>query len=279
MKTPWFGRWGRAAWAACMLALGGVTAAAAQRTTSSIRGKVTDQAGAPVAGATVAAQNTATGFRQQASTRPDGSYVLPALPPGTYDFSVGAMGQATQTRRLEVLVAQDVTLNLQMTGQAVQLQGLVASATRAPEVRTSEVATNVTRQDIQNLPVRDRNFLALASMAPGFTNNPPGNAAVQPAAGALPAQNINVFVDGASLKSDVLPGGVAGQDASQGNPFPQNAVQEFRVITQNFKAEYQKASSAIITAVTRTGGNRWDGNFFVYGQPHSFVTATPFQDT
>ena len=63
-----------------------------------------------------------------------------------------------------------------------------------------------------------------------------------------------MFVDGATYKNDVLRGGVAGQDASKGNPFPQGAVQEFRVITQNYKAEYQKAASAIITATTRSGG-------------------------
>src|SRR2546422_10637123 len=55
---------------------------------------------------------------------------------------------------------------------------------------------------------------------------------------------------------DALPICVAGQDASRGNPFPLNAIQEFRVITENYKAEYQKASSAIITATTKSGGDR-----------------------
>lgn len=49
-----------------------------------------------------------------------------------------------------------------------------------------------------------------------------------------------MFVDGKSLKNDIINGGVVGQDASRGNPFPRNAVQEFRIITNNFKAEYQK---------------------------------------
>ena len=74
-------------------------------------------------------------------------------------------------------------------------------------------------------------------------------------AGALPGFNTNVFIDGVSYKNDVLLGGVVGQDSSRGNPFPQNAVQEFRVLTQNFKAEFEKASSAAITAVTKSGGN------------------------
>src|SRR5207249_3952052 len=76
--------------------------------------------------------------------------------------------------------------------------------------------------------------------------------------------------------NDVLKGGVAGQDASKGNPFPQGAVQEFRVITQNYKAEYQKASSAIITATTRSGGNQWEGDAFAFGVGKSYVAKDAF---
>jgi outer membrane receptor protein involved in Fe transport len=96
------------------------------------------------------------------------------------------------------------------------------------------------------------------------------------AAGAQPSQNINVFVDGASYKNDIIPGGVAGQQDSRGNPFPRNAVQEFRVTTSNFKAEYQKASSAIISAVTKSGTNVWQGNAFVDLQNQNFVALDTF---
>src|SRR5207247_9454150 len=85
--------------------------------------------------------------------------------------------------------------------------------------------------------------------------------------GAQGPEGINIFIDGASLKNDVLAGGVAGQRDSRGNPFPRNAVQEFRIITQNYKAEYQKASSAIITATTRSGTNDWQRSAFSSGIP------------
>ena len=71
-------------------------------------------------------------------------------------------------------------------------------------------------------------------------------------------------------------GGVVGQDASKGNPFPQGAVQEFRVITQNYKAEYQKAASAIITATTRSGSNQWEGDAFAFGVGKSYVARDAF---
>ena len=70
------------------------------------------------------------------------------------------------------------------------------------------------------------------------------------------AGQVNVFIDGVSLKSNIQQGGIVGQDASRGNPFGQDTIQEFRVDTQNYKAEYELAGSAIITAITRSGHQR-----------------------
>ena len=70
----------------------------------------------------------------------------------------------------------------------------------------------------------------------------------------------------------MLDGGVVGQDSSRGSPFPQTAVQEFQVLTQNYKAEHEKASSAVITAVTKSGGNRWSGEGFVFFQNKNLVS-------
>src|SRR5262249_61364012 len=97
--------------------------------------------------------------------------------------------------------------------------------------------------------------------------------------GAVDANAVNVFIDGTSYKNDVLTGGISGQDTSRGNPFPQNAVQEFRVVTQNFKAEYEKSSSAIITAVTKSGGNEFHGDGFAQYQDKSLVADDPCADT
>uniref|UniRef100_UPI003298265E hypothetical protein n=1 Tax=Salmonella enterica TaxID=28901 RepID=UPI003298265E len=63
---------------------------------------------------------------------------------------------------------------------------------------------------------------------------------------------------------------------SRGNPFPQSAVQEFRVLTQNFKAEYEQASSAIISSITRSGTNDLTGDLFVYYQPSDWIAQDVF---
>jgi outer membrane receptor protein involved in Fe transport len=94
----------------------------------------------------------------------------------------------------------------------------------------------------------------------------------------LDATQINVFIDGVSFKNDVLDGGVVGQDSSRGSPFPQTAVQEFQVLTQNYKAEHEKASSLVISAITKSGGNRWDGEAFVFYQDKALVSNEHFAE-
>lgn len=254
-----------------MLALFGSFPAAAQTSTGSVRGTVTDPTGAPIAGATITARNTQTGFQRQTQTQQNGFYNLGGLNPGDYQITLASSFNAAQSRTISVGVGQNLVLDLRATPQAVALEGLTVTAV-APsrETRTSEVATNVTPQQIENLPQGNRNFLNFAALAPGVQLSTDEQRKTF-SSGGLPSEQVNVFIDGASFKNDILQGGIAGQDASRGNPFPQNAIQEFRVITENYKAEYQNAASAIITATTKSGGNTFEGNAFVYGQPNAFV--------
>jgi hypothetical protein len=77
----------------------------------------------------------------------------------------------------------------------------------------------------------------------------------QAPAGAQNFDHINVFIDGVGQKNNILRGGLTGQDSSRGNPFPQSAIAEYRVLTQNYKAEFEQVSSAAITAITKSGTN------------------------
>ena len=253
--------------------------AAAQTTTGSIRGYITADNGTPIEGADIRARNTATGVERAASSNARGFYSLPGLVPGEYALAVRHIGHKAVGRTVQVRIGQDLTLNLPLETSAVQLEELSVSAAAPVETRSTEVATNVTPTQVENLPKSDRNFLALAVLAPGVRvqGDRIGDTRKTISAGAQGAEQINVFIDGASYKNDILKGGVAGQDASRGNPFALNAVQEFRVITQNYKAEYQKASSAIITATTKSGGNTWTGNSFFAYQNEGLVALDTFQ--
>ncbi|MBA3340988.1 MAG: TonB-dependent receptor, partial [Gemmatimonadaceae bacterium] len=234
--------------------------ASAQTTTARITGTVTGDNGAPVADAIVTARSITTNLTRSARTSGNAFYALTGLTPAEYEITARRIGLQPQTKRIRVYVGQSIGLDFRLASQAVQLSGVEISAQAAAEQterRSTEVATNITQEQMEAIPLSERNFLGLALLAPGVRRD--GGSITS---GAQRANNINVFVDGVSFKNDILVGGVVGQDASKGNPFPQNAVQEFRVITQQYKAEYQKATSAIITATTKSGTNNWEGNAF-----------------
>lgn len=280
MRTPvsvrWYARW----FGLPVLALLALWSPAfAQTTTGRVHGSITDQAGAPLAQTDVSAIATMTGVRRTAQSNGDGVYNLPSLPPTTYRLEVRRIGFAPQAREFRVGIGQDLVVDFQLSPSVVQLQDLVVVSQPVSETRSTEVATNVSQAQIENLPTASRNFLDLAQLAPSVkvSEDRVDGTGKTFRSGALPAENINVFIDGASYKNDVISGGIAGQDASRGNPFPRNAVQEYRVITNNYKAEYQKASSAIITAATKSGGNTWQGSAFATYQSQRFVALDSFR--
>ncbi len=269
----------RGAWLATALLLFAVPVAA-QNSTGTIRGIVTNAAGAAVGEVEIKATNAASGFERVATTRSDGSYTLPGLTPATYDLVYRKVGFGSSGRQVQVQIGATQLVNVVLDERAVELDQLtVTAAPSGPETRTSEVATNVTQQQLERLPSPSRNFLDLATLAPGVTVTEDRiNGQTRTfSAGGQGANNVNVFIDGTSLKNDLTGGGVSGQDASRGNPFPRNSIQEYRVISQNFKAEYQKSSSAIITATTKSGGNTWEGGAFFSYQNKGLVALDTFQ--
>ena len=245
-----------------------------QTTTATIRGTVRDHAGDAVSGAEVNAVNRDTGFVHTVTTRSDGTFSMPGLIPGPYTFVVASPAFHSYQRDLTVLVGQTLTLDLSLSPSTVMAEAITVSGDVPVEMQTHEVTTNVTQQQIETLPQNNRNFMNFAALAPGVTvSDQEFNKTFQ--AGAQDANAVNVFIDGASFKNDVIQGGVVGQDSSRGNPFPQNAVQEFRVLTQNYSAEFQKSSSAIITAITKSGTNQISGKVFASYQDEDLVADDP----
>lgn len=253
----------------------------AQSVNASLRGRVYGPGNVPLPDATVTLSSATTGFRRGTVTNEAGLYFIGAVPPGMYVARVQRIGMTPVEQTVRMPVAEIVTLDLTVAEAAITLGPVVTVASASGvDARTPEVSTNVSTAQIENLPLNNRNFLTLATLAPGVQERSSGVSS----AGAS-VNNSNLFVDGASYKSDILPGGVAGQDPSlarnipgigrvQGNPFPQSAVQEFRVISQNYKAEYQKATGAVITAATKSGSNVFSGDVFLYSQNQSMFASS-----
>src|SRR5256886_11620138 len=256
------------------------SAAWSQTSTGSVRGYVRDAGGAPVAGARVVAVNIATSAQREVATQSNGFYALLGLVPAAYDVTARQIGMAPQKIRARVLIGEVFPLDFKLAASAVQIEAVSVVAAAGGGMRTSEVATNVTQPPIERLTTASRHFLDLAALAPGVTSSEDrvNGIGFRPFQGDGPSPNqSNICVDGTSLKNDLTGGGVTGQDASRGNPFPRSAIQECRVITQNFKAEYQKASSAIITATTKSGSNKWTGNVQFGFQDKGLVALDSFQ--
>lgn len=266
--------------------------ALAQLSTATIRGHVTSKA-VPAPGATVVAKSIDTGAVARAVADPNGSYVLSGLNPGAYDVSFTAPGGKPVTERVIVSVGQTASLDMDVAAPATSAAeagppastpsgAIIVTGRRLVETRTSEQGTNVTPQQIENLPQGSRNFIDFAELAPGIRIMKAGGYPVQlrqtfggggvgldTNGDSFNGPQVNVFIDGVSLRSNIQQGGIVGQDVSSGNPFSQLAISEFRVLTTNYKAEYEDAGTSIITAVTKSGTNEFHGEAFgLYTDQH-----------
>lgn len=256
-----------------MVALAAVPMPAlAQSANANLRGKTSPSTD-------VVAKNIATGTTRRTKAGADGSYGLIGLPPGTYQVDAGGV-----SKTVTLTVASTATLNLQpeaATGTtatpagATTLGGVSVSATTLQEVKTPEVGGTISLRQINTIPQISRNFLEFADTVPGmvFAVDSNGNTSLR--GGAQNNSSVNVFIDGVGQKSYVKEGGVAGQIGSQGNPFPQLAIGEYKVITSNYKAEYDQISSAAVTAQTKSGTNEFHGEAFDRYTNDAFRNRTP----
>ena len=242
----------------------------AQVSRATVRGLVNAPAGTQSGGLTILAVNAATGARYRTATRADGRYALIGLAPGDYTITVvGPDGATLRSERITLSVGESAALDLgdapatPGAADAVQLGRVTVqgNATRQG-VKDSQLGTVVSQRMIEALPQSTRNFLSAADLAPGvaFSTDAGGLSRVQ--SGAQDFDHLNVFIDGVGQKNNILRGGVSGQSDTRGNPFPQSAISEYKVLTQNYKAEFDQVSSAAITAVTKSGTNEFHGEVY-----------------
>jgi hypothetical protein len=240
------------------------TPASAQQEFATLQGHVDGAA----AGSKVVAIDTNTGQPSEGTVDAKGNYAILGLRPSTYSVTAGGKSQTTTLQ-----VGQTVTLDFATSASG----SIVVTGHRAQPLQAQTVATNITPAQIENLPQNARNFLSFAQLAPGVQlSNPSG--AVQLQSGALAPSQSNILLDGMSFKNPINHGGMFGQNFGDfGNPFPQVAIQEYQLQTQNFGAEVGQSAAAVLTAVTKTGGDHFHGSAFIDFQPKSFVER-PFFD-
>lgn len=231
----------------------------AQSAGSTLTGRVSDESGGAVPGVTVTATNPQTGLTRTSVTESDGSYRLLALPIGTYKVTAELSGFSTvTTENVQLNVASQRELNITLK-QAAVTEAITVTA-EAPLVATDPaVGTVVSQQELEGLPLNGRQFANLASLAPGtqlsVNADPtkPGQLTVALNGGS--GRNVNYLIDGGDNTDDTIGGALQN--------FNLEAVQEFKIQTMQYKAEFGRSSGGVLTVVTKTGTNDFGGS--VYG--------------
>jgi hypothetical protein len=245
-----------------------LTAALAQEA-SSVVGTVTDQSGAVVADAKVTAANVGTGLSRTVTTSSTGDYVIPNLPVGTYKVTAEKSG-------FKLGVASDVHLDVQRAarvdfalelGQVTQ-QVNVTSVAPMLQTHDSQVGTLVENRRIDDLPLNGRNFTQLNLLVPGVVEGVPGDYVETYSLGTR-GSGVSFAVNGQSANYDeYLLDGVPIKEVQHEGPglSPSvDAIQEFRVQTSNYDAQFGTEAGGQINLVTKSGTNQF------HGSPYEFL--------
>jgi len=238
--------------------LGGA-AALAQQTTGNITGRVLDEQGAAVPGATVTAKNPSTGFTRTDASDAEGIYRLSALPVGKYDVTAELPGFTTVAKQaIEVNVGQTQAVDFSLKIASVAETVNVTGASPLIETTASSVGQVVDVRRLETIPLNGRQFANLAATVPGvglgYHSDPTKSTQYAPQINGGAGRNINYQIDGGDNNDDTV-GGLLQQ-------FPLEAIQEFNFQTQRFKAEYGRSNGGVLNVVTKSGTNLWQGSGF-----------------
>jgi len=249
-------------------------ASAAHAQNAQITGAVKDQSGAVIPGATVTARNVDTGFTRVGVTDGGGEYRLVSLPPGRYSVSTELSGFSTETRPdIVLIIDQTAIINFSLKPAAVSETVTVTGESPIVDVTRSDVSTAVSTQQIQDLPVASRRWIDLAMLTPGTSQDN--------IRGQFYRGNVNVGAGGREYSNGFVVDGVNNTWAEMGEPrqnFAMDAIQEFKVSTSTYKAEYGLATGGLVAVVTKSGTNQVHGSGLLFFRDAS-VTAKEFFQT
>lgn len=248
---------------ATMLAVVLASAAFAQATSGNITGTVVDSSGAPLPNAKITITDLDRGTSYSVQTNGDGNFSQTHLLAGHYKVTVESTGFSTSTANATVEVDATTPLSITLTPGQVQTTIEVTAATPLLTTDRAEVATTLTGNQVEELPVLDRNVTNLLLQVPGTQLNTWAHSAAE-----NPQQGIQANVNGQFFTANgFLLDGTENESAILGiaviNPNI-DALQEFKVSTSNYDAEFGAASGALIQATTKSGTNQWHGSLFEF---------------
>jgi Carboxypeptidase regulatory-like domain/TonB-dependent Receptor Plug Domain len=249
--------------ALCTLALvASPTISLAQSTTQgSISGSVLDSSGAAIPGAVVTIRNTATDFTVKLVADASGYFKAPLLEPGTYTVAIAAPNFAGyRADNVIVVVGQATSLEPRMAVASSSAEVIVTEQTPVMNLESPDFSDTLNQQAMQNIPINNRRWSALAMTTPGVVSDGNGYGLVS-IRGVSPILN-NVEIDGADDNQAFFAeerGRTREAYSTAGN-----AVREFAVNTGVYSAEYGRAAGGVITSVTKSGTNQLHGQAYFY---------------
>ena len=253
----------RLAWLAVLWALV-APSVSGQETTASVTGTVTDQTGAVLPGVSVAARNTGTGWSKQVTTTVTGRYTVPFLAGGEYEIGFSLAGFRSYVARGVTLHVNDrrtVDATLSVGGREAAVE--VGQAPAGAVQPSAAVQSLMGPLQVQELPLNNRNFVQLATLVPGVTSSLPdevgigltSTVSISIAGGRRNA--VNWFVDGAS-NVDV------GSNITLLSTPTLESIEEFRIVTSSYAAEWPRSGGGVVNVVTRGGTSAFRATAYEY---------------
>ena len=247
--------------------------AQAQSETGRITGKTIDPNGSVIAGAKIKVVNVGTGAERNVTSDGEGNYAVTNLLPALYEILVEAPGFAVNKTRAQVTVGSTVTADFQLVvGGTQQVVEVVAGAGVQVNTETQTVAEVIDGKKISELPTVTRNPYDFVITAGNVSPGDPVN---------MTTRGVNVAINGQrSASTNILLDGAANNDeftAGVGQTVPLDSVQEYSIITNNFTAEFGRASGGIVNVATKSGTNNYHGTAYEFGR-YSRLNSNSFQN-
>jgi hypothetical protein len=230
-----------------------------QANTGDITGRVTDQQGKVVVGATVTVTRQGTGIFRTATTNDSGDYTITNLPPGKYDITAEAANfSKALAKDFELNVGASVTQNFELKPGSVTATVEVTSEGSPIETTTSEIGRNITPAEVQNLPLLNRTFANLSIIAPEArpvgTFDPTKTHVGTVSFSGGDGRQVDVNVDGGDNKDNVV--------GSMLQNFAYESIQEFQVLQHRWTAESGRSVGGVVNVISKSGTNDLHGSGF-----------------
>jgi hypothetical protein len=260
------------------LILGFCGAVSAQVNTGSISGTVQDTSGAAIVGATVSAQNVATGEEHTAVSGNIGQYTLQALPTGTYKLKAGHASFKTFVTTVDVTVGSNITVNASLEiGAASTVVEVSASYGTETNTQTQELSQLVDFTQLTQLPSLDRNVYDFVVLS-GNVSSGDNTTSSMNSGQNLTNRGVGYAINGQRESgTEILLDGVENIgifSVTVGQLVPADSVQEYSIITNNFGPQYGRASGGVVNVDSRSGTNDIHGSLFEYNRLSAYTANT-----